>query len=59
MDDSLVIEPNDKADIMENIHKTCVMYGSSKDSSYIDYVKGTNVGGFLKVAQSMLEQGIV
>jgi len=46
-------------DIMESIHKTCVMYGSSKDSSYIDYVKGANVGGFLKVAQSMLEQGIV
>ena len=46
-------------DIMESIHKTCVMYGSSKDSSYIDYVKVANVGGFLKVAQSMLEQGIV
>ena len=46
-------------DIMESIHKTCVMYGSSKDSSYIDYVKGANVGGFLKVAHSMLEQGIV
>ncbi|KAJ7327727.1 hypothetical protein OS493_026605 [Desmophyllum pertusum] len=46
-------------DIMESIHNTCVKYGTSKDGSYIDYVKGANVGGFIKVAQSMLEQGIV
>lgn len=46
-------------DIMESIHKTCVQYGTSKDGSYIDYVKGANIGGFIKVAQSMLEQGIV
>lgn len=46
-------------DIMESIHNTCVQYGTSKDGSYIDYVKGANIGGFIKVAQSMLEQGIV
>ena len=34
------------------------MYGSSKDSSCIDYVKGANVGGFLKVAQSNLLRNI-
>jgi len=46
-------------DIMESIHNTCVMYGTSKDGSYIDYAKGANIGGFIKVAQSMLEQGVV
>lgn len=45
-------------DIMESIHSTCVMHGTSKDG-HIDYVKGANIGGFLKVAQSMLEQGVV
>ena len=46
-------------DIMESIHDQCVKHGSSKDGSYIDYVKGANIAGFLKVAQSMMEQGIV
>lgn len=46
-------------DIMENIHSTCVKFGTSKDGSYVDYVKGANVGGFIKVAQSMIEQGVV
>ena len=46
-------------DIMESIHNTCVQYGTSKDGSYIDYVKGANIGGVIKVAQPMLEQGIV
>lgn len=46
-------------DIMENIHSTCVKFGTSKDGSYVDYVKGANVGGFIKVAQSMVEQGVV
>lgn len=36
-------------DIMESIYNICVMYGVLKDSSYIDYVKGVNIGGFLKV----------
>jgi glutamate dehydrogenase (NADP+) len=43
--------------IMINIHETCVQYG--KEGKYIDYVKGANLGGFVKVADSMLEQGVV
>jgi len=46
-------------DIMESIHQTCVKFGTSKDGSYVDYVKGANVGGFIKVANSMIEQGVV
>ena len=44
--------------IMTNIHSTCVKYG--KDSTgFINYVKGANIGGFIKVADAMLAQGIV
>lgn len=44
--------------IMQNIHTTCVKYG--KDASgYIDYVKGANIGGFVKVANAMMAQGYV
>ncbi|MBC8366871.1 NADP-specific glutamate dehydrogenase [bacterium] len=43
--------------IMCDIHETCVKYG--KDGEYIDYVKGANIGGFIKVADSMLDQGVV
>ena len=44
--------------IMKNIHKTCVKYG--KDSSgFINYVNGANIGGFIKVADAMLAQGVV
>ncbi|QGY43418.1 NADP-specific glutamate dehydrogenase [Maribellus comscasis] len=43
--------------IMKNIHETCVHYGRNGNS--IDYVKGANVGGFVKVAEAMLAQGIV
>ena len=44
--------------IMKNIHETCVTYG--KDSSgFINYVNGANVGGFIKVADSMIAQGVV
>lgn len=46
-------------DIMESIHSQCVQHGASKGSDVIDYVKGANVAGFIKVAQAMLEQGIV
>jgi len=45
-------------DIMINIHKTCVKYGTESDG-YINYVKGANIGGFVKVADSMLAQGLV
>jgi len=43
--------------IMSDIHETCVKYG--KNGSKIDYVKGANIGGFVKVADAMLAQGIV
>ncbi|NLV52191.1 MAG: NADP-specific glutamate dehydrogenase [Bacteroidales bacterium] len=44
--------------IMENIHENCVKYGTQSDG-YIDYVKGANVAGFMKVAKAMMAQGIV
>jgi glutamate dehydrogenase (NADP+) len=44
--------------IMINIHKTCVKWGTEKDG-FINYVKGANIGGFVKVANSMLAQGLV
>jgi len=43
--------------IMKQIHQQCVEYGTEGD--YIDYVKGANIAGFLKVADSMMDQGIV
>lgn len=44
--------------IMKDIHTQCVKYGTQPDG-YINYVKGANVAGFLKVASAMLDQGIV
>ncbi len=44
--------------IMRDIHETCVKFGKRDDGS-IDYVKGSNVGGFVKVADAMLDQGVV
>jgi len=43
--------------IMSNIHEACLKYGALPDG-YINYVKGANVAGFMKVAQAMLEQGV-
>ena len=45
-------------DIMNDIHDNCVKYGTEADG-YINYVKGANVAGFLKVAKAMMTQGIV
>ena len=45
-------------DIMNDIHANCVKYGTEPDG-YINYVKGANVAGFLKVACAMMAQGIV
>ena len=45
-------------DIMNDIHANCVKYGTEPDG-YINYVKGANVAGFLKVARAMMAQGIV
>jgi glutamate dehydrogenase (NADP+) len=45
-------------DIMENIHSECEKYGrESKD--YVNYVKGANIAGFIKVADAMLAYGVV
>ena len=45
-------------EIMCSIHAACVKYGKNKDG-YVNYVKGANVAGFLKVANAMLDQGII
>ncbi|MCF8360099.1 MAG: NADP-specific glutamate dehydrogenase [Prolixibacteraceae bacterium] len=44
--------------IMISIHQTCVKYGTEADGS-INYVKGANIGGFIKVADAMIAQGVV
>jgi len=44
--------------IMDDIHQSCVTYGTRADG-YVDYVKGANVAGFVKVADAMLAQGVV
>jgi glutamate dehydrogenase (NADP+) len=44
--------------IMESIHAACVKYGTEPDG-YINYVKGANIAGFMKVAKAMMAQGIV
>jgi glutamate dehydrogenase (NADP+) len=43
--------------IMKLIHESCVKYG--KDGKHINYVKGANIAGFVKVADAMIEQGLV
>jgi len=43
--------------IMKDIHSQCIQYGREDD--YVDYVKGANIAGFIKVADSMLDQGVV
>ena len=45
-------------DIMEAIHDSCVRYGKNEDGS-IDYIKGANIAGFVKIADAMLAQGVV
>lgn len=44
--------------IMDDIHASCVEYGTRSDG-YVDYVKGANVAGFVKIADAMLAQGVV
>lgn len=44
--------------IMKSIHESCVKYGTRPDG-YINYVKGANVAGFMKVAKAMMAQGVV
>jgi glutamate dehydrogenase (NADP+) len=45
-------------EIMCNIHGQCVKYGKLEDG-YVDYVKGANIAGFLKVANSMIDMGVI
>lgn len=45
-------------EIMEDIHDACVEYGADKDG-YINYVRGANIAGFVKVADAMLAQGVI
>jgi glutamate dehydrogenase (NADP+) len=52
-------EVDDKLkDIMKSIHEACVQYGTEADG-YVNYVKGANVAGFMKVAKAMMAQGIL
>jgi len=44
--------------IMCNIHEACVQHGTEKDG-FVNYVKGANIAGFLKVANAMLDQGVI
>ncbi|MDD2515386.1 MAG: NADP-specific glutamate dehydrogenase [Proteiniphilum sp.] len=44
--------------IMANIHESCVKYGTESDG-YINYVKGANIAGFMKVAKAMMGQGVL
>ncbi len=44
--------------IMKNIHQQCVTYGENEDGS-VDYVRGANLAGFVKVADAMMDQGAV
>lgn len=45
-------------DIMKDIHEACVQYGTMEDG-FVNYVKGANVAGFMKVAKAMMAQGIL
>jgi glutamate dehydrogenase (NADP+) len=45
-------------DIMKDIHEACVKYGTEKDG-FVNYVKGANIAGFMKVAKAMTAQGIL
>ncbi|MGB5417508.1 NADP-specific glutamate dehydrogenase, partial [Algibacter sp.] len=49
---------NKLKDIMSDIHKSCLEFGKG-DDGYVDYVKGANIAGFVKVADAMLAQGVV
>ncbi len=46
-------------EIMQTIHATCVQYGTEEGSHSTNYVKGANIGGFVRVADAMLAQGVV
>ena len=43
--------------IMAQIHNSCVKYG--KDGNFVNYIKGANIAGFVKVADAMIDQGLI
>jgi glutamate dehydrogenase (NADP+) len=43
--------------IMKDIHQSCIQYGTEKE--LVNYVKGANIAGFVKIADAMLAQGVV
>ena len=45
-------------EIMKNIHEACVEHGTEPDG-YVNYVNGANIAGFMKVANAMLDQGVI
>lgn len=45
-------------EIMKNIHQACCKYGAEPDG-FVNYVKGANISGFIKVANAMISQGVV
>ena len=49
---------NKLKEIMSNIHDSCIEYGKD-DDGYIDYVRGANIAGFVKVADAMIAQGVI
>ena len=46
-------------EIMYNIHEACVKYGAEPDGGYVNYVKGANIAGFMKVAKAMMAHGVL
>ncbi len=46
-------------EIMKGIHERCVEYGGTAGGAHIDYVRGANIAGFVKVADAMLAYGVV
>ena len=44
--------------VMNDIHEACVTYGKDQDG-YVDYVKGANIAGFVRIAEAMMAQGVV
>ena len=63
--DLLVADGNDYQDLVDNllkeimqkIHSTCVDFGSQK--GFVNYVNGANIGGFVRIADSMVDQGVI
>jgi len=44
--------------MMSSIHAACIKFGTQSDG-YVNYVKGANIAGFIKVADAMMDQGVV